>query len=343
MTDILCDYEGSLVQEKTRNSVIAITGAHGFIGQCLVENILARGDVLIRSLVRSTNAHSRKYHNLTEIHGDMIKPETLSDFLLPGCSVINLAYGFNSTPAENLRMTENLIEICKKNQVKRLIHCSTAAVFGNQAGDIVNEETICNPKTEYGRTKLLIEQTLQDGARGHFEFINLRPTSVFGIGGPALAKIISSLIEGRVALNYFRSCLFNKRTLNLVSLGTVIAAILFILGKGQEVDGQTYIVSEDDESINNFEYVEKYLLHVLYGKYYYLPPLKLPLNILSVVMRVLGREFYNPRIFYDSSKIRKIGFQVPRPLISSLAEFAQWKLKQSTSFNPAKAHEDTER
>ena len=96
-----------------------------------------------------------------------------------------------------------------------------------------------------------------------------------------------------------------------------------------------------DESINNFEFVEKYLLQELHGSYYYLPPLKLPLNILSVVMRVFGREFYNPRIIYDSSKIRKFGFQVPQPLISSLAEFAQWK-KNYFSSNSVKAHENTE-
>lgn len=342
MTEILSDYEGSGVQEKTRNSVIAITGARGFIGKRLVEKILERGDVLIRSLVRCSNAHSRKYHNLTEIQGDLTKSETLSDFLLPGCSVINLAYGFESTPAENIRMTENLIEICKINQVRRFIHCSTAAVFGGQAADIVNEESICNPKTEYGLTKLLIEQKLQDGARGHFEFINLRPTSVFGPGGIALAKLISNLTEGNVVLNYLRSCLFNKRKFNLVNVGTLIAAILFIFDNGKEVDGQTYIVSEDDEAINNFWSIEKYLLQELCGKYYYLPPIELPLNILFVIMIAYGKEFYNPRIIYDSSKIRKIGFQVPRPLISSLAEYIQWKKNQS-SFNPAKAHEDTER
>jgi len=342
MTEILSDYEGSGVQEKTRNSVIAITGAHGFIGRALVEKILARGDVLIRSLVRSPNVHSRKYHHLTEIYGDLTKPETLSGFLLPGCSVINLAYGFNSMPAENICATENLIEICKKSQIKRIIHCSTAAVFGNQAVYMVNEETICNPKTEYGITKLLIEQMLQEGARGHFEFINLRPTSVFGVGGVALTKLISNFTERSVALNYLKSCLFNKRRLNLVSLETLTAAILFIYDKSQEIDGQTYIVSEDDESINNFEYIEKYLLHELYGKYYYLPPLKLPLYILSAVMRVFGKEFYNLHTIYDSSKIRKIGFQVPKPLISSLAEFVQWKKNQS-SLNSAKAHEDTER
>lgn len=341
MADIFIDYERGGVQEKTSNSVIAITGAHGFIGKLLVEKLLARGDVLIRSLVRCSNAYPMKYHNLTEIQGDLTKPETLSDFLLPGCSVINLAHGFELTPAENLRMTENLIEICKKYQVKRFIHCSTAAVFGHQAADIVNEETICNPKSTYGITKLKIEQKIQEGACGHFCFVNLRPTSVFGPGGVALAKPISNLTKGNVALNYLRSCFFNKRKFNLVAVDTLIAAILFVFDKAQELDGQTYIVSQDDESINNFEFIEKYFFREFCGKYYFLPPVKLPLIFLSVAMIVSGKEFYNPRTIYDSSKIRKIGFQVPRPLISSLVEFVKWE-KNQFPFNPGKVNEDTE-
>lgn len=323
-------------------SVIAITGAGGFVGERLVGKISARSDVLIRALIRRTNAHSRKYHNLTEIQGDLTELDTLSGFLLPGCSVINLAYGFELTPAENLRMAENLIEICKKNQIKQLIHCSTAAVFGNQAANKVDEQTICKPKEEYGVTKLLIEQILRDGARGHFEFVNLRPTSVFGPGGAALRGLIINLSKGSRSLNYLRSCLFNKRQFNIVSVETVVAAILFILDKSQEIDGETYIISEDDESINNFESIEKYLLHELNRKYYYLPRLKIPLKVLSTVLRVLGRDIYNPRMLYDSSKLRKLGFQTPRPLISSLAEFAQW-YKHQLAFNSTKAYEYTER
>jgi len=328
MAEILNDDENGGVKEKAQNSVIAITGAHGFIGKHLIEKVLERGDVLIRSLVRDPDILYGHSHNLTEIHGDLTKLETLSDFLLPGCTVVNLAYGFNLSNDENLRAAGNLLEICKKYQVRRLIHCSTASVYGRNLEDVVDEETICNPKTEYGRTKLLIEQILRDGARGHFEFVNLRPTSVFGPGGLALIKLFDNLSNGSMALNYLRSCLFSHRKLNLVSVETVVAAILFIYDKGQDVDGQTYIISEDDELINNFEYVEKYLLHELYGKYYSAPPLKLPLRILSVILRIRGRDADNPYKIYDSSKIRKAGFHPPRPLLSTLTEFVQWKMSQ---------------
>ena len=79
MTEILSDYEDNGVQEKSRISVIAITGAHGFIGERLVEKFLARDNVLIRTLVRSPNAHYRKHHNLIEIYGDLRQTETLSE------------------------------------------------------------------------------------------------------------------------------------------------------------------------------------------------------------------------------------------------------------------------
>lgn len=324
LTKILNDYE-SKGERKTQNSLIAITGAHGFIGKHLIRSILERGDISVRALVRNPVPLTWKHPNLTVIHGDLMKPETLSDFLLPGCTVVNLAYGFDLTSTENKRAAENLIAICKKHSIKRLIHCSTASVFGGNEENILNEESICIPKTEYGLTKLLIEQLLHDGAHGHFEFVNLRPTSVFGPEGAALTKLIDDLKNDNIWINYVKSCLFNKRKLNLVSVETVVAAILFIFDKVQGVDGQTFIISEDDESINNFEYVEKYLFHELYGKYYFLPPIRIPLMILSLILRVRGRDAYNPNRIYDSSKIRKIGFKPPRPLISSLTDFAQWK------------------
>jgi nucleoside-diphosphate-sugar epimerase len=272
-----------------------------------------------------------QHPNLTIVEGDLTKPETLVDFLLPGCTVINLAYGFDLTSAENVRAAENLIEICKKINVKRLIHCSTASVFGSNHEDFVSEESPCEPQTEYGVAKLLIEQILQDGASGCVEFTNLRPTSVFGERGPALTKLIGSLKNDSILLNYLKSCLFNKRRLNLVSVDTVVAAILFVVNQKQNVAGQTFIISEDDEAINNFEYVEKYIFKKLYGKYYPVPPIRVSLWVLSLILKVLRREPHSPNKIYSSNKLRKLGFVVPRPLALSLEDFVQWKLRQDNN------------
>ena len=311
------------IGDTSEKSVIAITGAGGFIGRRLVEALLSREDVVIRALVRSPDHAFRSHPSLTVIAGDLARIDTLSDFLVPGSVVINLAHDFSSTSAENIRSAKNLIQVCKDYHVKRLIHCSTASVFGRVKQDILNEEITCNPISEYGITKLLIEKLILEGAYGNFELINLRPTSVFGSGGAALKKLIDDLRGRSIFLNYLNSCLFNRRKLNLVSVDTVVAAILFFLDRNQDVVEQTFIVSEDDEVINNFDYVEQYLFQEIYGKKYALRPIRIPFVVLSAILRIMGRDNINPRRIFDSGKLRKLGFKPPHPLDFSLRSFAR--------------------
>lgn len=311
--------------------VIAIVGANGFVGKNLMHALTARNDILVRTLARSPLEASDQHPNVTAIQGDLTKPETLKNFLVPGCIVVNLAYGFNMTSKENLQAAKNLAAICKDSGIKRLIHCSTASVFGRSQGDIANEQSLCSPHTEYGLTKLEIEKILHEASKGNFEFVNLRPTSVFGPGGQALIKLISNLVQGNIILNYLRSCLFNTRKLNLVSVDTVTAAILFMAETEQKIDGETFIISEDNESINNFHHVERYLLDRLVGRYYTIRPLSLPLSILSWILRIRGRDAYNPRRIYDSNKLLKTGFRPPMSLEHSLNNFVEWYKAQSST------------
>jgi nucleoside-diphosphate-sugar epimerase len=316
--------------------VIAVVGANGFVGKNLVNALAAHNDVLIRTLERNSPS-DKQYSNVTVIQGDLTKLDTLQNLFVHDCIVVNLAYGFNMTSEKNILAAKNLAEMCKSGKIKRLIHCSTASVFGRNPDDIVNEESACYPCTEYGITKLSIEQILFEASRGNFEFVNLRPTSVFGPGGPALAKLITNLTHGSMILNYLRSCLFNKRKLNLVSIETVTAAILFMVNTQLEVDGETFIVSEDVESINNFQYVERYLLKKLVGKYYLLPPLDIPLAVLSFILKIRGRDAYNPSKIYDSSKILKMGFRPDKTLQQSLDMFVEWYKTQATDKQSSQA------
>lgn len=309
--------------------IIAVTGASGFIGCRLIESLSKREDVEIRALVRNPDPPFRVHPGLSVKTGDLARIETLSGFLVPGCTVINLAYDFNATSAENLRSTENLLRACKISNIKRLIHCSTASVFGRIKQNILNEEVICNPTSEYGITKLAIEALLKDGARGNFEFINVRPTSVFGPGGVALKKLIDNLRYRNIFINYLNSCLFNDRKLNLVGVDTLVAAIVFLCDQSSSVDGQTFIVSEDDELINNFSYVERYLLREVCEKKYAVRPIKIPLKVLAFVLWALGRDNINPIGVFDASKIRKLGFIVPHTLETSLRDFVHWEIRRS--------------
>jgi nucleoside-diphosphate-sugar epimerase len=305
-------------------STVAITGANGFIGRNLVQHLTMRGDVQIRVLVRDSRSTTLQHANVTLIQGDLASSEALKNFLVPGCTVINLAYDSLAPQTANLAAMRNLVEACGDSHVRRMIHCSTAVVFGRCAEEVVNEKSACDPQTEYGMTKLLIEQALREYACGRFEAVILRPTAVFGPGGQALIKLANDLLCGSRAVNYLRSCLFNERKMNLVCVNNVTAAIIFLAETSSKVDGEVYIISEDDNPANNFRYVEQYLLTKLGGGDYVWPRLSAPPMILSWFLRVLGRDVDKPQRVYDSSKIRRTGFSHVESLEHGLAVFAEW-------------------
>jgi len=88
--------------------------------------------------------------------------------------------------------------------------------------------------------------------------------------------------------------------------------------------GETFIISDDEESDNNFQYVERYLLNGLMAKDYLLPRLVVPHAVLSLFLRALGRNSNNPRRIFDSSKIRRAGLHYEMSLEDGLASLVKW-------------------
>ncbi len=335
---VMCaaDQQGiNLISEGKVRSVgvktIAITGANGFIGRNLVQRLTANDDVQIRLLIRGPRSPALRSPRLTVTQGNLQEPETLANFLVPGCTVVNLAYDSSVPQSANLLAARNLARVCAENQVNRLIHCSTAVVFGRCADTVVNEECLCDPRTEYGITKLMVEQALREEARGRFEIVILRPTAVFGPGGQALLKLAAQLAHGSRTLNYLRACLFGKRSMNLVCVDNVSAAIQFFTESENRMDGEIFIVSQDEDPDNNFQYVEKCLLAKLTGNDYVLPRLIMPPAILSWFLRMRNRDVVNPQRVYDSSKLQRAGFRPIVPLDAGLAAYAEWCLEQVVS------------
>ena len=66
----------------------------------------------------------------------------------------------------NIDSTLNLCSLMKKYSVKKLIFSSSATVYGHSEKVPISEEAPTNPTNPYGRTKLIIEEFLQDLYRG---------------------------------------------------------------------------------------------------------------------------------------------------------------------------------
>ena len=308
-----------------RTKTVAILGSSGYIGRNLVEALRESGDYRIKLLSRSTERNGMDaYPDIEVFNGDLRKPETLRDFLEQGCTVINLVYLWSAGEAANLEVTANLLEACKAAKIKRLIHCSTAAVVGRATDNLIIEDTPCRPVTEYGVTKLKVEQAIIGVARGYFDVTILRPTSVFGPGGDPLKKLAADLVSGNRLRNYLKSCLFGKRRMNLVSVANVVAAIIFLMRRKENFDGEIFIVSDDDSPANNFAAVEKFLMREFQIDEYALPRMPLPYGLLGFLLGLMGRNSVNPRCNYVPEKLINLGFECTVTFETALAEYAAW-------------------
>jgi nucleoside-diphosphate-sugar epimerase len=256
--------------------------------------------------------------------GDLGDASSLEGFLTTGCTVINLAYLYDADEVTNRNYVRNLLSACREAKVARFVHCSTAAVVGRAPDDWVNEETPCQPVTDYGRTKLGIEDDIISYSRNYFEAIILRPTSVFGIGGEPLKKLVADITHGVGWKNYLKSCLFGRRRMNLVHVANVIAAIIFLIEYPKSLDGEIFIVSDDNHPQNNFYDVEQFLRGSLWVENYSMPRPLFPLFFLKFLLTLLGRNNVNPYCNFDSEKLRKLGFQSPMGFSEGLAEYSAW-------------------
>jgi nucleoside-diphosphate-sugar epimerase len=306
-------------------SCIAITGAASFIGQHLVRHLSSLQEIEMRLLIHSHQPHYPAATNKIHlIQGDLLKPETLSDFLVPDCLVIHLAYLHRASEEANLEAASNLAQACVKAHVKRLVHCSTAVVVGKTTDNPVTEETRCDPGTPYEFTKFGIEKLFAEKSRDHFDLVILRPTAVFGPGGRNLLKLSDDLTAGSRLLNYLRSCLFDHRCMNLVSVSHVVNALVFLAQMEEKQNGGIFIVSDDEQPLNNYRDIEMRLMKAFGVHDYRLPRFSFPPLLLSFLLKLAGRS--NTQMFrlYSADKLRKFGLRNAASFEVDLMNFADW-------------------
>jgi nucleoside-diphosphate-sugar epimerase len=312
-------------------SCIAITGAASFIGQHLIRYLSSLQEIEMRLLIHSRQSFSPESDGrMTLIQGDLLKPETLSGFLTPDCLVIHLAYLNGASDENNLEAAANLAEACVKAHVKKLVHCSTAVVAGKTSDNPVTEETTCEPGNQYEFTKYRMEQLFAQKAKDHFNLAILRPTAVFGPGGKNLLKLSDDLTAGSRILNYLKSCLFDHRCMNLVSVTHVVKALVFLAGVEAKQNSGIFIVSDDEQPLNNYRDIEKRLMQAFRVPDYRLPRVPFPQFLLSVLLKLAGRSNTHPFRRYCADKLRRAGLQYTDSFETDLTSFADWYKKRGT-------------
>jgi dTDP-4-dehydrorhamnose reductase len=150
---------------------ILVTGGRGQLGSALAD-VLSGEEVLL------TDTDNMEITDLAQIERTFadFKP----DFLVHGAAITNVdGCEENAELAEevNAQGSRNLAEACKKAAIP-MIYISTDYVFDGTATEPIKEDTIPNPLSVYGRTKLEGEEATLSLPNGYV----LRTSWVYGEG-----------------------------------------------------------------------------------------------------------------------------------------------------------------
>ena len=149
-----------------KGATALVTGANGFIGSHLVDQLLASG-CTVHGLVRESSNLKWLDASKVQLHRvDLALP----DFKVPAveeldyvfhCAGLTKAKSRSGYFQVNATACSNLYEQCEKqaSQIKSIVHLSSLAATGTSSqGSLVDEITPCKPVTFYGQSKLAGEE-----------------------------------------------------------------------------------------------------------------------------------------------------------------------------------------
>lgn len=301
---------------------ITILGGTGFLGSHLIHFLSRDVNLNLTVLVHKDNKLCKQYPNVRFIKGDCFRKVSLSRAFTKNCIVINLTYfGLKSSLA-----LDNISNMCIKFKSLKLLHVSTAIIDGSSSDNVITEDSLCYPKSSYEIAKYRSEIFLKEKLKDKTNLIILRPTAIFGENCKNLIQNLKFIKNRNIFLNYLKSCVFAEKKMNLVSVENVVSALIFLINS-RSIKDQTFIISEDDDNLNNYRSIESLFLNKLNKKYFFSPVNLHPFFLRSLLF-FIRKSSTNPNKIYSDSKLSLYGFKKPFVFYSSLNKFMDWVLSE---------------
>ena len=172
------------------NQTILITGGAGYAGSLLSQILTSKGyKVIIYDTCYYGKEHIRQNESLKLIQSDIRDKNSFESAVHKVDYVIHLACISNDPSFalnENLCKTinydcfEDLVNISKKQGVKRFIYASSSSVYGFSESENVTEEHDLIPLTLYNKFKAMCEPILEKYLDSNFIGVTVRPATLCG-------------------------------------------------------------------------------------------------------------------------------------------------------------------
>ncbi len=282
-----------------------VTGANGFIGSHLVEELLARGHH-VRCLVRKTSdLRWLEGLDVQIIRGSYDDEESLASAVLGVDHIYHIAGAVKAKkPADfyraNTAATAKLAQAAIKANpgLKRFVFSSSQAAAGPSPclDKPKCELEECRPVTDYGRSKLLAERELLK-LSDKLPLTIIRPPSVYGPRDTEIFMYFQWISRGLALLPGIR-----KRYAHLIYVKDLVRGMVQAAESGKTL-GKTYFLSE--ERAYSWQDISDLIAKSLGRK-----PIKLPVPIFmarfSALLSEAGAFIVNKPTIFNRQKVNEM-------------------------------------
>ena len=221
-----------------------VTGATGFIGSHLADELLRRG-WRVRCLIRRPSGLGLIENLDVELmRGDDRDKSSLLPAVESVDCIFHLAGVINALSWEdyyeaNVVGTRNLLEAAaeRNSRLKKFVYVSSISAAGpSPKGGILTEDDPCLPITDYGRSKLAAEAAVRESVGG-FPWVIIRPPNVIGPRQQELRETVR-LVRKRIRPSFGT----DEPQTSLCYVGDVVEALILSAAR-PEADGRTYFLA----------------------------------------------------------------------------------------------------
>lgn len=229
---------------------ILVTGASGFIGGRFARFALEQGLSVRVNGRRAEGVEHLVRRGAEFIQGDLTDPDLVLRLCHDVEAVVHCAGAVGAWGRRqdfhqgNVEVTENVVEACLKQRVRRLVHLSSPSIYfdGNDHVGIKEEQVPKRFNNHYAATKYLAEQKVFGAEEFGLEVIALRPRMVTGAGDTSIfPRLLNMQRKNRLSIigNGLNKVDFTSiQNLNEAILSSLLAAGS-ALGKAYNISNGT--------------------------------------------------------------------------------------------------------
>jgi nucleoside-diphosphate-sugar epimerase len=242
-------------------TIIFVTGATGFIGTKLVNELVRQGHTVHALTRAASNRDGLNHERIKLVQGDIMNRESLVAGMKDCTHAFHLAAYAKNWARDtktffnhNVLGMHNVFNAAQQTGVQRVVWTSTIVTFGPTAPGVIGDETM--PRitskyyTEYEETKAIAEQEALKMAAEEFPVVMVNPTRVYGPGklteGNSVSLMIDQYDRGLVPILLNRGINIG----NYAFVDDLVRGHILAMEKGRI--GERYIIGGENASLKKF-------------------------------------------------------------------------------------------